>query len=287
MTQEKKWFIFLAAFIAVFFSGMTILLMHEYRYFKNQAEELMQLKEDYQTYISAVKRMMLEVERSKDESRDTDSQKKKDLDSEDSFVLVNREKSYLRDVAVEFARCHNLERLVSQMYAIGESIEQPRQRRTRNRRIKKADSSYAQQEWQALSREPVFQWPIPRKNFWLSSQYGPRKKPDGTWGFHYGLDLAAVRGTLVYAAGTGIVIEARYAQGYGNTVLISHNNKFKTRYAHLDKILVNVGQKVGHTNVIGKVGDTGLVRRKGHDASHLHFEVYVFGKRLNPLYFMA
>ncbi len=285
MTLKNKWFICLAAFIAVFFLGMTILLMHEYRYFKQQAEELMQLKEDYQTYISAVKRMM--VDRSKEESQDSDLQKKKDLESDESFVLVNRERSYLRDVAVEFARCHNLERLVSQMYAIGESIEQPRQRRTRNRRIKKADTGYAQQEWQSLSREPVFQWPIPRKNFWLSSQYGPRKKPDGTWGFHYGLDLAAVRGTLVYAAGSGIVIEARYAQGYGNTVLISHNNKFKTRYAHLDKILVNVGQKVGHTNVIGKVGDTGLVRRKGHDASHLHFEVYVFGKRSNPLYYMA
>ena len=99
--------------------------------------------------------------------------------------------------------------------------------------------------------------------------------------------MAAVKGTPVKAAGTGIVTVASYQSGYGNTVVIVHDRKFKTRYAHLDKILVKTGTEVYQNTVIGKVGATGFVRKKGRDASHLHFEVHVFGKnKVNPFYFM-
>src|SRR3990167_3638743 len=82
----------------------------------------------------------------------------------------------------------------------------------------------------------VFNLPIEKSKFWLSSRFGSRKKPNGKWGFHYGIDMAAQRGTPVKASAAGVVQEAGRASGYGNTVLISHDGVYKTRYAHLDTI---------------------------------------------------
>lgn len=133
-----------------------------------------------------------------------------------------------------------------------------------------------------------FSWPIDRSNFWLSSFFGPRRKPNGLWGFHNGIDMAAVRGTTVKSAASGVVVEAQYSSGYGKTVVVAHNQKYRTRYAHLNSIMVKVGQKVEANQKIGTVGATGFVRSKrGGDASHLHFEVYVFGKQVNPMYFLG
>ena len=176
------------------------------------------------------------------------------------------------------------------MYEVEESI--PTDGRSRRRapppkKNTKKPSAASQQSWKKIPHEAIFAWPITRKQFWLSSPFGPRKKPNGTRGFHYGIDMAAVRGTPVKAAGPGVVIEACYMSGYGNTIVISHNKKFKTRYAHLAKIMVRRGQTVEQGAIIGKVGDTGSVRKRGKDASHLHFEVSVFGKQVNPCCYLA
>lgn len=128
-----------------------------------------------------------------------------------------------------------------------------------------------------------FVWPVDRKRFWLSSLFGPRKLKNKAWRFHYGIDMAALRGTPVKAAAAGIVVESCYNNGYGNYIIIAHNKKYKTRYAHLHTRRVKVGQKVKKGAFIGTVGDTGAVRKSGKDASHLHFEVYQFGRRINPL----
>ena len=70
-------------------------------------------------------------------------------------------------------------------------------------------------------------------------------------------------------------------------VLITHQNHFKTRYAHMQNIRVKVGQQVKKGDIIGTVGNTGNVRhRKGRDGTHLHFEVFVAEKRVNPLIFL-
>jgi len=142
--------------------------------------------------------------------------------------------------------------------------------------------------WRTLQREPLFCWPVEPSAFWVSSLFGPRKL-GGRRGFHAGVDLAAPRGTPVYAAASGIVTEAAYSGGYGNYIMVAHNRKYKTRYAHLDKIHVYVGDTVSTGDCIGCVGATGYVRksRRGGSAAHLHFEVYMKGKPVNPFYFLA
>lgn len=98
---------------------------------------------------------------------------------------------------------------------------------------------------------------------------------------HEGIDIAAEKGTPIYAAADGVVEEARDRykrnRGYGKTILINHGYGFKTRYAHLSQILVKKGQKVKRWDIIGRVGDSG--RTTG---SHLHYEVIVNGKPVNP-----
>lgn len=134
-----------------------------------------------------------------------------------------------------------------------------------------------------------FIWPIEKSCFWVSSKFGPRKKLNGSWGYHFGIDMAAIKGTKVVASHSGIVSHTGYDSGYGKNIIIKHENNIKTRYAHLDKIFVPIGAKVKKNELIGKVGSTGFVRssKKGTDPSHLHFEVLVSGKHVNPGKFLG
>lgn len=138
------------------------------------------------------------------------------------------------------------------------------------------------QEKRPLLTTISFLPPMQRSHYWLSSYFGPRKKPNGQWGFHYGLDMAANRGTPIQSVADGVVEIAQTESGYGNTIVIAHDEVYKTRYAHLDEILVTVGQTVQQGDLIGKVGDTGFTRKMGKDASHLHLEVYENGTQINP-----
>lgn len=138
---------------------------------------------------------------------------------------------------------------------------------------------------QVATRTAIFAWPVMRDSFWISSFFGPRKL-GRTVRMHAGIDLAAIKGTPVLAAASGQVITAAYEFGYGNTVVIEHNQKYKTRYAHLDEIFVRPGRVVRRGEKIGAVGDTGFVQAEGNSASHLHFEVYAFNKQVNPILYL-
>ena len=107
----------------------------------------------------------------------------------------------------------------------------------------------------------------------FTSPFGPR------WGrFHYGIDIANSVGTDIKAADGGIVTRAGSAGSYGNLIIIDHQNGTSTRYAHLSRIDVKVGQAVEQGQSIAKMGNTG--RSTG---SHFHFEVRVGGVAQNPL----
>lgn len=113
----------------------------------------------------------------------------------------------------------------------------------------------------------------------ISSPYGYRIHPiTGKKSFHEGIDIASAYGNAVYAYSDGKVIEAGWSGAYGNSVLIDHGNGLKTRYGHLSKMYVRVGQKVGTNDKIGAVGSTGF-----STGPHVHFEVLKNGQTKNPL----
>jgi murein DD-endopeptidase MepM/ murein hydrolase activator NlpD len=122
----------------------------------------------------------------------------------------------------------------------------------------------------AAGELPIFNvggYPLPRA-FPVTSRYGWRTHPiTGETAFHSGIDLGAPRGTPVLATKDGMVEFAGRSGGYGNLIELSHAS-FGTRYAHLDRILVQRGQAVKKGQQIGTVGSTG--RSTG---PHLHFEV--------------
>ena len=100
---------------------------------------------------------------------------------------------------------------------------------------------------------------------------------------HEGIDLTCPTGTKVFASADGIVTESGYASGgYGNKIEIDHGYGYKTIYGHFSRLLVIKGQKVQRGEVIGLVGNTGLSK-----GSHLHYEVSVNGKKVNPFNFYA
>lgn len=113
----------------------------------------------------------------------------------------------------------------------------------------------------------------------LTSRFGYRRDPfTGKRAYHTGIDIANRYGTKVYAAREGKVIFTGERYRYGRTIIIAHSFGYKTVYGHLSSIRVQRGQKVNKGQVIGYLGNTG--RSTG---SHLHFEVWLKGRLINPL----
>ncbi|MGH6746166.1 M23 family metallopeptidase [Novosphingobium sp.] len=117
---------------------------------------------------------------------------------------------------------------------------------------------------------------------YVSSSYGYRSDPfTGGAAFHAGLDFPGPMGSPIYAAAKGKVSFVGQRQGYGNCIEISHGNGLMTRYGHLSAFGVRVGQEVDGGTRIAAMGSTG--RSTG---SHLHFEVRVNNRPMNPRPFL-
>lgn len=124
----------------------------------------------------------------------------------------------------------------------------------------------------------AFLWPLTIRGT-LTSGYGRRSDPiSGLSSFHQGQDIAAPRGTSVLAAANGTVITSRYQNSYGNVVAIDHGGGIVTVYAHNSALLVGEGANVVKGQVIAQVGSTGY-----STGNHLHFEVRINGKTVNPM----
>ncbi|HEX5385107.1 MAG TPA: M23 family metallopeptidase [Gemmatimonadales bacterium] len=95
---------------------------------------------------------------------------------------------------------------------------------------------------------------------------------------HEGIDVSAPMGSPIEAPAAGTVVSEGYENGYGNTLVINHGYGIETRYAHASRILVKVGQHVHRGERIALVGNTGLAT-----GPHLHYEVHVNGRPVNPL----
>jgi murein DD-endopeptidase MepM/ murein hydrolase activator NlpD len=124
---------------------------------------------------------------------------------------------------------------------------------------------------------------MPVNGGYYSSNYGYRLDPiSGRSSFHTGVDIIAAPGTDVLAAAGGVVATSATVAEYGNIVEVDHDNGLTSRYAHLSKSLVRVGDVVMKGQVIAKVGSSG--RTTG---PHLHFEVREKGIPLNPNKFLS
>ena len=116
----------------------------------------------------------------------------------------------------------------------------------------------------------------------VTSGFGYRRDPiTGQRAFHSGIDISAPPGKPVKSAATGVVVKTEEYGGLGRAVYVAHGYGITTVYGHLSRISVTPGQKVERGDVVGLVGNTG--RSTGY---HLHYEVQVEGKSVNPLAYM-
>ena len=122
----------------------------------------------------------------------------------------------------------------------------------------------------------------PLKNMYsVTSGFGRRYHPVlKTLRSHTGVDIAAPKGTPIYATADGVVSGENPGSGYGICVVVDHGFGFKTLYAHLQDVKVSEGQQVKRGTVIGTVGRTGLAQ-----GYHLHYEVIQNGTKVNPVYY--
>lgn len=122
-----------------------------------------------------------------------------------------------------------------------------------------------------------FIWPVRGR---ISSPYGVRVL-NGRKEFHAGIDIGGPTGTNIVAAESGRVSYTGYMRGFGNVIILSHDRGYSTVYGHNLVNLVKKGQYVKRGSIIGKVGRTGNA-----SGSHLHFEIRLSGKPVNPLSYL-
>ena len=117
----------------------------------------------------------------------------------------------------------------------------------------------------------------------INNEFGFRRNPFGgrTYEFHPGMDIDGERGDIINATAGGTVSKAGWQGGYGNMVEIDHGNGLITRYGHMSKLNVEVGETVSRGQTIGFIGSTG--RSTG---PHLHYELRLNDHPINPRRFL-
>jgi murein DD-endopeptidase MepM/ murein hydrolase activator NlpD len=116
----------------------------------------------------------------------------------------------------------------------------------------------------------------------LSSNFGRRTAPTkGASSYHKGIDWSTPVGTAVMASSAGTVVKAGWGSGYGYVVYIDHADGRQTRYGHLSKVLVSVGQTVSQGQKIALSGNTGV-----STGPHVHFEILIGGSQVDPLKYL-
>jgi len=135
--------------------------------------------------------------------------------------------------------------------------------------------------YRIAAQKAPFATPV-KSSFRFTSPFGVRRDPKtGGRRMHNGVDFAAPNGTPLYSTADGVVTHAGWQSGYGRLVKIQHEFGIETRYAHMSKVRVRVGQRVSRGQRIGDMGASGRVT-----GVHLHYEVRVGGKPVNPMIYI-
>ena len=195
--------------------------------------------------------------------------------NEQKKVLAEEQKVALNDV--KEVRVTYLSKLEKEEDLLEKSIDELQKKAdSLTEEIRKMSSSSTSSKYTG----GTMQWPLPNY-YTVTSYYGNRLHPVlKVYKMHTGVDIAGggCNGKNVVAAADGKVITAGWISGYGYTVMIDHGGGIVTLYAHSQKLLVKVGDKVKKGQAIMLVGSTGYAT-----GPHLHFEVRVNGKYVNPL----
>ena len=197
----------------------------------------------------------------------------------------------IRDIEAEIDRIEEEERRRVEEERRRRAEEERRRRAEEERKRREAERKAEEARRQAEEAERREQVGLNPGEFFLVawpssgevvSGFGPRIHPIfGVWRNHNGIDLDGDTGDPVRAALVGEVIIAGWRNGFGNTVVLNHFDGYTTLYAHLSKISVSVGQEVNHGERIGSVGSTGW-----STGPHLHFEIRINGKAVDPMPYM-
>ena len=139
---------------------------------------------------------------------------------------------------------------------------------------------HAELDW--VTRQEIngdlFTRPI-KSRYYFTSMFGWRVNPfdSSKRTYHGGIDMACAKGTSVYAALPGKVVQAGWSNIYGNYVVVAHHSGYQTLYGHMNEITTEKGRFVDTNTRIGRVGNTGM-----STGPHLHFAVYKNGRSVNP-----
>ena len=131
----------------------------------------------------------------------------------------------------------------------------------------------------ALLTEIPSIWPVKGGIGNITMFFGQNIHPiGGQYYIHRGIDIATYRsGDPIVASADGQVVTAEFAYDYGNYVIIRHKHGYYTRYAHMSRFIVQVGQRVQQNEVIGYIGSTGI-----STGPHLHYEVHIGSDVVDP-----
>lgn len=279
LSVKKVWMLF--SIVALV---MAMLLVQQYLFFKSQVRELRVLRDHYQEHLDVLKRVIADVVTA-DKTNASAHEKAHD----EKPQLHQSLRSYLqqKDTSIDVRDLQEIYRSFNQTAELrqNDAITPPELEATEPvQQVVKPAVKKVERVKSVSKKKHALSWPLERSKFWISSFFG-RRKIAHKWGFHMGIDLAALKGTPVRAAAAGLAIEAGASDsGYGNTILLQHENGYKTRYAHLDRVRIKRGSTIKRGQFIATVGNTGNVRGNGTDASHLHFEVHRYNRPVNPLY---
>jgi len=209
-----------------------------------------------------------------------------ELDNERQAIAFQEEQELLLSTAVNDLneRSELIEKI---MTAIGVDLEKKNKAKTKHSGgpfIPHADADFDELLFRAdnyLKKIQTIPLGRPVQGI-ITSRFGKRKDPvNNRTGFHTGIDFRGKVGDKIFATADGIVKKAFRNGGYGNYVLLDHGNGYTTSFAHMQTFLVKKRDRVKRGQLIGLVGNTG--RSTG---SHLHYEVCLDKKPINPYKFM-
>ena len=123
----------------------------------------------------------------------------------------------------------------------------------------------------AAATQGLFQWPTTRREISGWTFHDPRNPG------HIGLDIAARMWDPIVVVADGVVVFAEWGGGYGNLVIVEHDDGWRSYYAHLTEIVVEMGQEVRQGEILGGAGTTGY-----STGPHLHFELRYQGRPVDP-----